>query len=214
MTSVMGILLIAVIVSVDNSLLAGLLLPHATWQRKRVMIISVGILLGVTQVVLAASIDQMLQNIPFRILGIILLGWMSIRTLSLEASRSVPTWLSILKLWLYTVVGNLDNMFWLGSQLKGDRSWLVFVSLGTIPLFVVVALFLSEQCEKQTWLLHIGAGMMAWTAASLMLDIPVIKAFIQTLDDAPQTTFQYLITVAILGLGLGLRSLFLKRKFF
>lgn len=212
MASFFGILLIAVIVSIDNALLAGLLLPHAALQQKRFIIISVGILLGLAQVLLAASVDQMLHNILFRLLGIILLGWMSIRTLSMETTRNVPTWLPIVKLWIYTVIGNLDNMFWLGSELKGDRLWLTLASIGTIPIFVVVALFLSEQCEKQTWLLHIGAGMMAWAAAALMLDIPLVKTFTSSLDDAPRTTFQYFITLAILGIGLGLRSIVSKRK--
>lgn len=100
MASFFGILLIALIVSIDNALLAGLLLPHAALQQKRFIIISVGFLLGLAQVILAASVDQMLHNLLFRLLGIILLAWMSIRTLSMETRRHAPTWLTIVKLWM------------------------------------------------------------------------------------------------------------------
>ena len=211
MSSVLGISVIASVVAIDNALLAGLLLPHVTWNQKRIIILCIGVLLAATQVVLAASVDQLLHNIFFRLLGIVLLSWMCIRTLSMNVSRGFATW-DIVKLWVFTVVGNLDNMFWLGSELKGDRLWLIVASIFTIPLFVAVALFLSEQCEKQTWILHIGAGMMAWAAASLILDTATIKTFIASLDDAPRTTFQCLITVAILAIGIGFRRLMIKQK--
>src|SRR5579875_1957780 len=132
---------------------------------------------------------------------------MCIRTLGIQTARQHQTWGMIAKLWLYTVVGNLDNMFWLGAELKGERIWLIFTSIGTIPLFVTVALFLSNQCEKQQWILPLGAGMMAWAAASLTLDTPFIKSIINTLDDAPRTTFQCLFTICILFIGLGVRQL-------
>ena len=212
MTNLFGIVLIALIVTVDNALLAGLLLPITAKQKKRSILITVGILLGILQIMLAASVDQMLNNIFFRIAGIFLLGWMSIRTMWIQAVRSFQTWTMTVKLLLYTVIGNLDNMFWLGSELKGDRFWLILSSITTIPLFVAVALFLSEQCEKQQWILHVGAGMMAWAAASLTLDIPLIKTRVSGLDEAPVTTFQCLITVAILAVGLGIRQLMLQRK--
>ena len=207
-----GIVLIALIVTVDNALLAGLLLPITAKKKKRSILIFVGILLGISQIMLAASVDQMLNNIFFRIAGIILLSWMCIRTMGIQAVRSFQTWVLSIKLLLYTVIGNLDNMFWLGSELKGDRFWLILSSLGTIPIFVAVALFLSEQCEKQQWILHVGAGMMAWAAASLTLDIPIFKTWVNGLEEAPVTTFQCLITVVILAVGLGIRQIMLQRK--
>ncbi|MCL6453347.1 MAG: hypothetical protein K6T78_06905 [Alicyclobacillus sp.] len=211
MTSFGGIIVIAGIVAVDNALLAGLLLPHGTWRQKKAMVITIGLLLAATQIVLAAGVDRMLHNVAFRLIGIVLLSWMCIRTLQIGAGRAASPWQTA-KLWLYTTVGNLDNMFWLGSELKGDRLWLIVASLATIPLFVAVALFLSQQCEKQTWILHIGAGMMAWAAAALTLDVPAVKAFIGNLDDVPRTTCQCLLTVAILAIGLWFRWLVTHRR--
>lgn len=208
-TSFVGIILIALVVSVDNALLAGLLLPtNRTDNEKRVMLSVIGVLLAGSQISLAASVDNLLGHILFRIIAIVLLGWMSIRTLGMvpETRNMFGLVGAIAKLWAFTVFGNLDNMIWLGSELKGDRLWLIVSSAGTIPLFVIVGILLSRQIEKQQWILPIGAGMMAWAAASLMLDIPSIKAFIENLDDAPRTTFQCLITIAILGIGFGIRQ--------
>lgn len=76
------------------------------------------------------------------------------------------------KVFVYTALGNLDNMIWLGSELKGQYFWPAFFSVVTIPLFVVVSIFLSEQCEKHHWILIliVGAGMMAWAAAGLIIE--------------------------------------------
>lgn len=215
-TSVLGIVLIALVVAIDNALLAGLILPANTSERDKKWTFGlIGILLAASQIVLAASVDQLLNHILFRIIAIILLGWMSIRTLGVvPASRSRFGSVSgIAKLWAFTVFGNLDNMIWLGAELKGDRLWLIATSIGTIPLFVFIAVLLSRQIEKQQWILPIGAGMMAWAAASLILDMPMMKQFIENLDDAPRTTFQCLMTIAILGIGFGLRKLLSKREY-
>ncbi len=207
--SFIGIVFIALIVTIDNALLAGLLLPtNITRRQQKWILFVVGVLLGGSQVVLAASVDKMLNNILFRIVAIVLLGWMCIRTLGMIplTRRVFREWGMVAKLWLFTVFGNLDNMIWLGSELKGDRLWLMISSVGTVPLFVLVGLFLARQIEKQQWILPLGAGMMAWAASSLMLDVPVIKRFIDGLDDAPRMTFQCLITIAILGIGFGVRT--------
>ncbi|WP_067624629.1 hypothetical protein [Alicyclobacillus acidiphilus] len=203
-----GIVCIAFVVAVDNALLAGLLLPtHTTEREKKVTLSVIGVLLAGSQMLLAASVDHLMNHILFRMIAIALLGWMSIRTLGMVPQpRSMFGLLgTTAKLWAFTVFGNLDNMIWLGSELKGERIWLVVSSVGTIPLFVMVGLLLSRQIAKQQWILHIGAGMMAWAAASLMLDIPTIKSFVENLDDAPRTTFQCLVTIAILGIGFGIR---------
>jgi hypothetical protein len=208
MNALFEIGLIAMIVTVDNALLAGLLLPPAlSHERKRSVLIILAFLLAISQVLLAASVGQLLHNILFRLFAIGLLGWMCIRTLGMSASRSVETSTAIAKLWLFTLVGNLDNMFWLGSELEEAHFALLIVSFATIPLFVAVALLLSDQSEKQKWIAPLGAGMMAWTAASLTLDTPIIQSLIYNLDESPRTTIQCLITILILVVGLGVRKM-------
>ncbi|KPV45670.1 hypothetical protein AN477_01815 [Alicyclobacillus ferrooxydans] len=116
MAKFLGIILIALVVTIDNALLAGLLLPTSSRVQKRSILMIVGVLLGIAQIVLAASVDKLLDHLIFRALAIVLLGWMCIRTLGVQSNRSDVSWRTVLKLWLYTVFGNLDNMIWLGSD--------------------------------------------------------------------------------------------------
>jgi len=118
MATFVGIAL-AVIVTVDNALLAGLLLPTTSKQKKQSLIMTVGILLGISQVILATSVDRLLNNLLFRVIGIVLLGWMCTRTLGMKSTRDFQTWTMVLKLWLYTVVGILG----VGLGIRRLRAW-------------------------------------------------------------------------------------------
>lgn len=206
MDTTIGLIFITVIVTVDNALLTGLLLPNVEIRVRRVVLITVGVLLAISQVVLAASVDSLMHSIQFRIAAIVLLGWMSIRTLTMEFHRNRPRWTVVLRLWFLTAFGNLDNMIWLGAHMKGHYLELIVISVLVIPLFVATATLLSNECEKHKWILPLGAGMMAWAAATLTLDIPQVSSLVLTVDDAPRATLQALLTVAILLTGLGVRQ--------
>lgn len=212
MPTVWSIIAISLVVTIDNALLSGLLLPRTDHEYKVRIMTIVGVLLGLSQIVLAVSVDSLMNSMIFRLVAILLLSWMCIRTLSVQWRSRVGLIGTVLRTFMYTVVGNVDNMIWLGSELKGDRLALIIASLATIPLFVVVAVFLSEQSDKQQWILPLGAGMMAWAASSLILDFPAMKSFILRLDDAPRTTVQALITVLILLVGFGARWVLLRRR--
>ncbi len=210
--TVWSIIAISFVVTVDNALLSGLLLPRTDHVYKIRIMTTVGILLGLSQIVLAASVDSFMNSMLFRSIAIVLLSWMCIRTLSVQWRGRVGLLGAVFKTWIYTVVGNVDNMIWLGSELKGDRLALVITSIVTVPLFVLVSVFLSEQSDKQQWILPLGAGMMAWAAATLILDFPLLNTLILQLDDAPRTTVQALVTVLILLVGFGVRWVVLRRS--
>ncbi len=204
--TVVGLALTSVIVSIDNALLAGMILPFAARSHKKETMLVVGIALGFAQIIMAIGVDQLLANMFFRLIAILILFWMSIRTMIgiPAANRSHWEMSVIWKVFIYTAFGNLDNMIWLGSELKGQHVWLAIYSIATIPLFIMVAVFLSEQCEKHHWILIIGAGMMAFAAAGLIVDIPKWKlAEFYLVNPVPQI----LIGSCILAIGYGIRVL-------
>lgn len=212
MSSFIGIVIIVFVTAIDNALLAGVVVPRMEDEDKRKVFVAVGILLGISEIFCSAGVDYLMKHLFFQIAAIVVLAWMSVRTLGFESTRSVQSIGMIVRLFLFTLVGNLDNIIWLGSTLKGDRFWLIASSLLSIPLFVWTAMFLSRQIEKQKWILPLGAGMMAWAASALTLDIPVFQSALRGLDDAPSVTFQCLLTAAILVIGLWIRHLLSPRK--
>ncbi|WP_029422709.1 hypothetical protein [Alicyclobacillus macrosporangiidus] len=208
MTSqIFGLSLVSVVLAIDNALLAGMVLPWTSREHKTKIITVVGIILGMSQIVLAIGVGQLLTNLLFRVLAILILVWMSIRTIAFvpPSLRCGGALAVVWRVFVYTVFGNLDNMIRLGSELRGQYLWLVFFSTATIPLFIVVAIFLSDQCEKHHWILVVGSTMMAWAAAGLIAHTPGWRMADQYVSFPIE---QILICVAIVGAGYVLRILY------
>ncbi|WP_206918104.1 hypothetical protein [Alicyclobacillus suci] len=208
MASVWEICIIVIITAIDNALLAGVLIPQMEPLKRRITVIVVAIALAISQVVCSTGVDYFIRHTIFRLLVILLLAWMSIRVLYTGQSRYTSSvFATTVRLFLFTFVGNLDNILWLGSVLQGDRLWITILSFASIPIFVCVTSLLANQIQKQWWILPMGAGMMAWASASITFSIPAIKNFVERLDDAPVFTFQCLMTVCILVVGVAIRGL-------
>lgn len=79
---------ISIVVAIENALLAGMILPWATRQHKKRIMIVVGLALTVAQIVLAVGVGQLLTSVTFRLVAVFVPIWMSIRTL---VSVSIPT---------------------------------------------------------------------------------------------------------------------------
>ncbi|GMA57777.1 hypothetical protein C7445_11235 [Alicyclobacillus sacchari] len=217
MAPLFKILLVVIMTAVDNALLAGILMPASLNRVRKRVIVAVGCLLAMAQIMAAASVDRLLHHLGFQILSSLLLAWMALRLLASDThddpgrSPSLYIW-PICRLFLLTFIGNLDNIIWLGSTLQGNRLWLIAWSLASIPVFVAASLYLAKQAERQVWILPLGAVMMAWAAASIVVELPTVKSMIDSLDDIPPTTLQCIVTLVIFGIGLLLRAIAGKGK--
>ncbi|MCL6625070.1 hypothetical protein [Alicyclobacillus shizuokensis] len=173
MSNQLALGLISLIVAIDNALFAGMVLSWTSGKHKKETMIVVGSALSIYQILATIGVGQLLSNVTFRILVILVLIWMSIRALMIPStSRSNSNISVIWKVFMYTALGNLDNVIWLGSELKGQYFWFISFSLITIPLFIITSLFLSDQFERHHWIRILGSGMMAWAAGGLILETP------------------------------------------
>lgn len=198
---------VSIAVAIDNALLAGMLLPPLGRRRRMHVIGLVAVALGVSQVILAMGVGSLIEIAPFRLLATGVLIWMSVNTVRnmqlYRRGRHRSSLQIALRVFFYSALGNLDNMIWLGTYLEGHFWWLTFFSLITIPLFIMVAVFLSDQCQKYGWIAIFGAGMMAWAAASLCLTTPLTE---RIAIQMPSLLFHVLFTMVVLVAGFAVRK--------
>jgi hypothetical protein len=112
-------------------------LPLTSRKDKRDIATCVGLLVAVFQIMLSVLVDRLLHNLMFHSIAIVFLIWMSIQTvMQIERSHRVfkKIWL-ICKIAVYIILGNLDNMIWLGAELRGHRLLLVFFFFRYNPSF-------------------------------------------------------------------------------
>lgn len=192
--------------TIDNALLAGLMYPTLNLvgghSKRRDVMTFVGILLVVFQSILVMGIGWLLTFPLLRIVAVGCLIWMAIITVKkLKPTRLEKTYLGPVRVstsvLAYTVIGNLDNLLWLGAAVKGQRMVFVVISMLSIPLFVYISGFLVEQCRQHQWVLVLGAGMMAFAAANLMTEYNMLSIFI----GIPVLAFKILFTLTVLATG-------------
>ncbi|WP_067936094.1 hypothetical protein [Alicyclobacillus kakegawensis] len=208
----LGLGITSLVVAIDSALLAGMVLPWTSRQHKQEIMIVVGIALGITQIILTIWVDQFLSNGIFRVLVILVLIWISIRTLIPQASRSYTKISVMWKVFVYTTLGNFDNIIWLGSELEGQYLWLICFSLITIPIFIVTSLFLSDRCERHHWIRILGSGMMAWAAAGLIVEETPVGKLIGDNVSFSFSLSHLAITLFILVMGLIINLLIIRRR--
>lgn len=161
---------VTLIVTLDNALLCGVLLPNASRQIQGNIATVVGTMLAFTQSLMAMGIGRLLDNQAFCILAIVTLAWMCIKVLSKEPEmKSLNRLRATVAVFLYTLFGDIGNMIWLGMAHKGDSVALIVFSMCSIPLFVIASLFFAKQAAHYNWILFLGAAMMAWIAGSLSI---------------------------------------------
>lgn len=191
---------VSVVVAIDNALLTGVLLPRLPRRDAFYLVLVIAVTLSVCQVGFAMGVGHLLENLSFRVLATVVLAWMAIRTLNVmrkpDMRSAVSLWVAV-RVFLFTAIGNLDNMILLGTEVGHHQDWLAFFSIATIPLFIVVALFLAAEAARYTWVPVLGAGMMAWAAGALCLGMPARSA----IAAAPWWVVQGGVAVGILLVG-------------
>jgi predicted tellurium resistance membrane protein TerC len=93
-------------------------------------------------------------------------------------------------------------MIWLGSEIHGHYVWLGFFSVSTAPLFFMITLFMADQSQRHSWIRYLGAGMMAWVAGSLFLDMPSASLT----SAIPPLLTQTLVALLIMTLGFAMQD--------
>jgi hypothetical protein len=202
MHDVLSLFIVTIVVVIDNALLAGLLLPSAGKLGKIHLSGAVAVAVAVSQVVFAVLSQHLLEQDVFRYAAMIVLIVMSIQTLQVASPTTRGfRWLrSLWTVYLYTAIGNIDNMIWLGVEMGNHIFATVLFSILTIPLFVGVALFLSYERERHRWVVLLGAGMPAWAAVTLFLHSRIGQQWIP----GNQLWLRVLITAAIVLVGMSI----------
>ena len=87
----------------------------------------------------------------------------------------------------------LDNVLAVAGAAKGSFLLVVLGLLISIPIVVWGSTLILKWVDRFPVIVYIGAGMLAWTAAQMMLHEPVLMAHLQ--DRGPLKPAVYLIVV-------------------
>jgi YjbE family integral membrane protein len=180
--SLLQIIWIDLLLSGDNAIVIALACRSLPANRKRL-----GIWLGASAAVglriVFALIVTYLLGVPYlKIVGGVLLFWIAIKLTvgeeeahgNIEASESL--WKAVRTIAIADAVMSLDNVIAIAAAARGHAELFIFGLLLSIPLIIMGAQLLTSIIERFPILVWLGAALLGWIAAEMILgDIAVLR---------------------------------------
>ncbi|MFD2369319.1 TerC family protein [Brevibacillus sp. GCM10020057] len=181
------IFLIDLVLSSDNAVVIGMAcrgLPH----RERACAVMYGTLGAIGLRIFLTSLTTWMLDIPLvKATGGLLLLWIACKLIIgeneevAEVSRNHTVGQAVRTIILADFVMSLDNVLAVGGAAHGEL-WLVVLGLlMSIPLLMWGSAWIARLMNRFSWLVILGGGILAFTAADMCLEDPYIWKWINPL---------------------------------
>jgi YjbE family integral membrane protein len=97
-------------------------------------------------------------------------------------SAGTTIWSAVRTILLADVVMSLDNVLAIAGAAKGNFFLVVLGLLMSVPIIIWGSNMILKWIERFRAIIFIGAGVLAWTAANMITDEPLIHSWI---DESP-----------------------------
>lgn len=214
-----GIALLDIVLSGDNALVIGAAASRLPARQRRLAIILGGVGAIVLRLALATVATELLRIAYLQFAGGLVLYVIAVRLLLPEgenrflrtdSDRLMPAILTIL---LADVSMSLDNVISVGALARGNVPLLILGLAFSMVLLFVASSVVAIIIGRLAWLIDLASLVLAWTAASLILEDPFVKTHLSLSSD--QQLVAHLGSVAVLllfDLALRLRQRALERR--
>jgi YjbE family integral membrane protein len=207
----MEIVMINLLLSGDNAIviaMAGRRLP--AHQRRRAVWWGAAAAIGLRVLLTLGAIT--LLHVPFlQTAGAVLLFVIALQLLldSKEKTEHTPAATTLAgAVWTIVVadfVMSLDNVLAVAAVANGDTALLIIGIVMSIPIIIWGSSFIMRVLDRLPGLLYLGGGLLAYTAAEMILSDPGIKRFSHLLRPEAEKIFPFLAVSVILVAALWMR---------
>lgn len=198
-TAVLAIVLIDLVLAGDNAIVIGMAARNVPKQHQK-QVILLGTIGAVVIRCLATLAVVWLLEIPgLLLIGGLLLIWISYKLLTEESSHNqIKTcdsrWQAIRTIIVADAAMGLDNVLAVAGSAHGNFMLVVFGLVISIPIVVWGSTVIMKWMDRFPVIIYLGAGVIALTAAKMILEEPHIAVFLTGLP-----LLKYGIMLAIIG---------------
>ncbi|SHE95655.1 integral membrane protein, YjbE family [Seinonella peptonophila] len=195
LTGLLTIIIIDLVLAGDNAIVIGMAARNLPPEQQK-KVIFWGTAGAVILRIIATLVVVYLLHIPgLLLIGGLLLLWIAFQLLTDEKDHNVEagksTWAAIRTIIVADAVMGLDNVLAIAGAAHNNY-WLVIIGLlVSVPIVVWGSTLFIKLLDRYPFILYIGSAVLAWTAAKMMLDEKLIKAYL------PNPIFFQIIIVAI-----------------
>ncbi|SMP27490.1 integral membrane protein, YjbE family [Laceyella tengchongensis] len=202
-TALLSIVIIDLVLAGDNAIVIGLAARNLPKDKQKQVIIW-GTLGAVVIRVLATLAVVWLLKIPgLLLIGGIILTWIAFKLLIEEKDHDVKAadsmWAAIRTIIIADAVMGLDNVLAVAGAAHGDFLLVMLGLIISVPIVVWGSTVFLKLMDKYPWIIYIGSGVLAFTAAKMIVDEKLIKAYFE--EPSIKYGFIILLIAAVLLLG-------------
>jgi YjbE family integral membrane protein len=197
-SALLAIIVIDLVLAGDNAIVIGLAarnLPKD--QQKKVIVWGTVGAIGIRAI--ASLLVVWLLKIPgLLLIGGILLVWIAYKLLAEEKEHNVESgqsfWAAIKTIIIADALMGLDNVLAVAGAAHGDFSLVIIGLLVSVPIVVWGSTLILKWLERYPFIITIGAAVLAFTAAKMIVDEKFLKGFF---DDNPIVKWAVIIVIVV-----------------
>lgn len=207
-TALFSIILIDLVLAGDNAIVIGLAARNVQKadQKKVILWGTLGAI--IVRVIMTVLVLQLL-NIPgLRLVGGLALLWIAYKLLVEEKSHEINAgnqmWAAIRTIIIADTMMGLDNVLAVAGAAHGDYT-LVIVGLAvSVPIMVWGSTIILRLTERFPVVITIGAAVLAWTAAKMLVEEPLIHDWFAMAW--VKYGFEIIAIILVVGIGLMMKK--------
>ncbi|MBS5909380.1 MAG: TerC family protein [Paenibacillus macerans] len=201
--ALLSIILIDLVLAGDNAIVIGLAARNVPQKDQKKVIIwgTVGAIL--IRVVMTLLVVQLL-NIPgLRLAGGLALVWIAYKLIVDEKSHEINAgnqmWAAIRTIIIADAMMGLDNVLAVAGAAHGDFLLVIIGLAVSVPIMVWGSTLILKLTERFPIIITIGAAVLAWTAAKMIVQEPLIDELFAS--NWIKYGFEVLVIIAVIGIG-------------
>ncbi|WP_268624224.1 TerC family protein [Paenibacillus alvei] len=180
-SALMAIVVIDLVLAGDNAIVIGLTARNLPKEQQKKVIFWGTFGAIALRSLLTLAVVWLLKIPGLLLAGGVLLVWIAYKLLVEEKSHDVGSAGSLLAaiktIIIADTVMGLDNVLAVAGAAHGDFILVVLGLLISVPIVVWGSTLIIKWVERFPIIIYIGAGVLAWTAAKMIVDEPMVKGF-------------------------------------
>lgn len=203
LTALLSIVVIDLVLAGDNAIVIGLAARNLPKEKQKTVIIWGTVGAVIIRVIATIAVVWLLKIPGLMLIGGVLLVGIAYKLLVEEKGHDVKagenTWAAIRTIIIADAAMGLDNVLAVAGAAHGSI-WLVILGLTiSVPIVVWGSTVIIKWTERHPIIITIGAGILAWTAAKMIVGEPFFKTFFE--NDFIKYGFEILVIAAVIGAG-------------
>ncbi|CAH0120976.1 MULTISPECIES: TerC family protein [unclassified Paenibacillus] len=204
LSALISIIIIDLVLAGDNAIVIGLAARNVPKEMQKRVIIwgTVGAI--VVRALATLAVAWLLKLPGLLLIGGILLVWIAYKLLVGEKKHEMEAKSGVLAaigtILVADVVMSLDNVLAVAGAAHGNFLLIIIGLLVSIPIIVWGSTLFIKLMDRFKWIIYIGSGILAYTAAKMIVDEKFIHPFFAA-NPALKWVFIVVVVIAVLGLG-------------